>query len=190
MLRSEVNSYSPNDADGSDYWWNVKAFHCVPSVLLFAFAFSTRSCRWFIITTVNWSVFIQHFSDQFWAFQPLNIWSLHLPSWVNVGYTVSMCSSGPIYRFIYQHATWGAILARDISTLTCPLQVPGISPATFHHSTAEPQLLVDTKLYLQMKIIYLFAFYIRWSTYIFICGPTSWFCLVTVGVEPQSLHCG
>lgn len=137
MLRSEVNSYSPwgvSDADGSDYWWNVKAFHCVPSLLVFAFALSTRSCRWSIITTVNWSVFIQHFSDQFWAFQPLNIWSLHLAGPV-LSIQDSMCSSGPIYTFVYQDATWGAILTLDISTLTCPLQRPGISPATFHHST-------------------------------------------------------
>lgn len=189
MLRSEVNSSSPwgaNDADGSDYWWSVKVFHCVPvSVLLLAFALSTLSCRWFTITTVN-CVFIQHFSDQFWAFQPLNIWGLHLPSWVSVTIQDSMCSSGPIYTFVYQDATWWAISALDISTLTCPLQRPGISPATFHHSTAEPQLLVDTKLDLQLKMIYLFAFYIRSSAYIFICGPTSWFPLMTVGVEPQS----
>lgn len=102
---------------------------CLPFVL------STLSCRWFTITTVN-CVFMQHFWDQFWAFQPLNIWSLHLPNWVSVTIQDSMCSSGPIYTFVYQDATWWAILALDISTLPCPLQWPGISPATFHHSTA------------------------------------------------------
>lgn len=187
MLRSEVNSYSPwgaNDADGSDYWWKVKAFHCVGvwCLLLSSPHFHADDLSSQLKTGV---VLFSTSQSSIELSSHLTFGVCTDPAGSVLTIQDSVCSSGPIYTFVYQDAIWGAILALDISALTCPLQRPGISPATFHQSTAEPQLLVDTKLHLQMKMIYLFAFYIRRSAFIFSCGPTRWFPLMTVGVEPQ-----